>query len=85
MPAPCPICKDMPGPIDIRPALGERLKQIRDLNSWSQEELAHRLGIRREQLSRYERGVNDILLSTFYTWAKRLNMAPEKLLPKLSS
>jgi len=78
----CPICGAHEPAIDIRPQFGEHLKQFRLEKAWTQEEFAHRLGIRREVLSRYERGVQDILLSTLFTWSSRLNVPVLSLIPK---
>jgi transcriptional regulator with XRE-family HTH domain len=39
-------------------ALGTRIKALRKVRHWTQKELAHRLGIRFEQLNKYESGLN---------------------------
>ncbi|NJO39035.1 MAG: helix-turn-helix transcriptional regulator, partial [Rhizobiales bacterium] len=39
-------------------ALGARIKALRKVRHWTQKELAQRLGIRFEQLNKYESGLN---------------------------
>ena len=36
-----------------------RLKALRDLNNWSQEELAKRLGVSRSKIGNYEQGTRE--------------------------
>jgi putative transcriptional regulator len=43
---------------DLRTELGRRIVEIRARRGWSQAELARRLGVPRERLGKWERGVN---------------------------
>lgn len=45
-------------PIDL--AVGQRMKQRRRQLSWSQEELADKLGLSFQQVQKYERGANRV-------------------------
>lgn len=45
-------------PIDL--AVGQRMKQRRRQLSWSQEELAEKLGLSFQQVQKYERGANRV-------------------------
>ncbi len=42
----------------FRKALGSRLKQLRKQKRWSQKELAGKVGVRFQQLNKYESGLN---------------------------
>ena len=48
---------DMQTP-EFRKAFGARLKEQRKLKHWSQKELAAKVGIRFQQLNKYESGLN---------------------------
>ena len=39
-------------------SLGKRIRELRQRRSWSQQELADRVGVRQKQISSYERDVN---------------------------
>lgn len=43
---------------DIRRAFGTRLKELRKTRRWTQKQLAEKLGVRFQQLNKYECGLN---------------------------
>jgi ribosome-binding protein aMBF1 (putative translation factor) len=45
-------------PRDLIPATGRRIIQARKRRGWSQTELAHQLGVKRERVGNWERGEN---------------------------
>ncbi|WP_420040676.1 helix-turn-helix domain-containing protein [Gordonia sp. MP11Mi] len=73
-------------------ALGYRLVVLRKARGYSQEALAERSGMHRNQISNLERGtsnrephVADPLLSTVYRLAGALDVPPAYLMPDLRS
>ncbi len=48
----------------LRKVFGARLKGLRKQKGWAQKELAGRVGIRFQQLNKYESGLNTCLLYT---------------------
>ena len=73
-------------------SLGHRLVVIRKIRKYSQEDLAERAGLHRNQISNLERGtgnsglrVSDPVLSTVYRLARALDVPPAYLLPDLRS
>ena len=51
---------------------------------WTQEDLAHASGLATVQVSRIERGVREIRLTTLLRLLKALDVPPTTLLEKLS-
>lgn len=73
-------------------SFGNRLRTIRRERGLSQEELAHRCGMHRNQISNLERNTSnrepkiaDPQLSTVYRLAKALRVPPVYLLPDADS
>lgn len=60
---------------------GAHLKAYRLSLGFTQEVMAERMGLARTQLSRYERGKCEALLSTIYLWVERMNVEPIVFLP----
>ncbi len=54
--------------------IGKRLKQMRCLRGWSQEQLAEFSGITFQQIQKYERGTNRISASRLLQFSKALNV-----------
>jgi transcriptional regulator with XRE-family HTH domain len=52
----------------------ERVRQLRDKRSWSQEELAHRSGLARSFTGAIERGEKDVRLSTLVKLANTFSV-----------
>ncbi|GEE01817.1 hypothetical protein nbrc107696_22630 [Gordonia spumicola] len=73
-------------------SFGHRLVVIRKERGYSQEQLAERSGLHRNQISNLERGtsnrdpfVSDPQMSTVYRLARALDVPPSYLLPDLES
>lgn len=62
---------------------GENVRAARKAKGWTQEELAHESGLAAVQVSRIERGVREIRLTTFLRLLVALDAPPELLLRKL--
>lgn len=58
----------------------QRIKQRRISIGMSQEELAHRIGTTQSQISRYERGVNDLTGDVLAKLAYALNTTTDYIL-----
>lgn len=58
---------------------GERLKQIRRINGWSQEDLAAILNTSKQVISRYERGERSPKISTASEYAQALGISLNEL------
>jgi transcriptional regulator with XRE-family HTH domain len=59
---------------------GENVRAARKARGWTQEELAHRSGLAPVQISRIERGVREIRLTTLVCLLKALDVDPDLLL-----
>lgn len=61
--------------------MGDRIKELRILNGWSQEELGERLGLKRAAINKYETGsVENIKRSTIQKMADIFGVSPAYLL-----
>ena len=59
-------------PIDIR--VGERIREIRLLRKMSQTELAKQVGVRFQQVQKYETGLNRVAASRLHMIAEALDV-----------
>lgn len=59
---------------------GENLRAVRKAKGWTQEELAHQSGLAPVQVSRIERGVREIRLTTLVRLLAALEVPPRQLL-----
>lgn len=64
----------------FRKSLGARLKQLRKQKRWSQKELATKVGIRFQQLNKYESGLNTPPLEVLIKFADALGTTTDHLL-----
>jgi transcriptional regulator with XRE-family HTH domain len=62
---------------------GENVRTARKAKGWTQEELAHESGLAAVQVSRIERGVREIRLTTFLRLLAALDASPDLLLDGL--
>lgn len=58
----------------------ERLKELREENDWTQEQVAQAIGVKREQYRRYETGLNEIKASHIIQFAKLYHVTADYLL-----
>ena len=68
--------------------IGQRLKQIRLMRQWSQQQLGDAIGVSYQQVQKYEGGVDRISGSKLFRTAQALNVSiadlfPSKQLPRL--
>lgn len=76
----------MPPPARKRPLdpllkrLGDRIRELRNERGWSQEELAHRVGVDRTYQSDVERGQRNFGVQLVFVYAKALKVRPEELI-----
>lgn len=61
---------------------GENVRAARNARGWTQEELAHESGLAPVQVSRIERGVREIRLTTLVRLLAALEVAPEVLVDR---
>lgn len=64
----------------IRKDLGQRIKQLRKNKSWTQKELANRIGTSPAQLNKYEAGQNTPPLDKLILFAEILNTTVDFLI-----
>jgi transcriptional regulator with XRE-family HTH domain len=62
---------------------GSRVRSMREQKHWTQEELADRSGLTSVQISRIERGVREIRLTTLLRLIRAFEAKPDELLRKL--
>jgi transcriptional regulator with XRE-family HTH domain len=60
--------------------LGDNVRAARHAKGWTQEDLAHESGLAVVQISRIERGVREIRLTTFLKLVGALEIRPDELL-----
>ena len=58
----------------------QRLKDLREDNDLTQEQLAKKLNMKREQYRRYEAGINEIKASHIILFAKFYNVSTDYIL-----
>jgi HTH-type transcriptional regulator/antitoxin HipB len=59
---------------------GENVRAARKAKGWTQEDLAHESGLAPVQVSRIERGVREIRLTTLVRLVAALETSPSKLM-----
>jgi transcriptional regulator with XRE-family HTH domain len=59
---------------------GENVRTARKARGWTQEELAEKTGLAAVQVSRIERGVREVRITTLLRLLKALELPPETLL-----
>jgi transcriptional regulator with XRE-family HTH domain len=62
---------------------GASVRAAREARGWTQEELAHKSGLATVQVSRIERGVREIRLTTLVRLLTALDVTPNKLMRDL--
>ena len=70
---------------ESRKALGARIKALRKVKRWPQKELAARLGIRFQQLNKYESGLNTPPVEMLVALADALETSVDYLLTGAAS
>ena len=63
--------------------LSEKIIMLRKKYGWSQEELAERLDISRQSVSKWEQGVSDPSTSNLFALAKLFGVSVEELLKEV--
>lgn len=63
--------------------VGEQIRSARTMSGLSQQELASLIGIRRDVLAGYERGLKAVSLIRFHNICQQLGVAVEKVLESL--
>ncbi len=66
-------------------SFGANVRVARKAKGWTQEELAHESGLATVQVSRIERGVREIRLTTLVRLLAALDVSPDILLDGLLS
>ena len=64
---------------EIGKIIGERIKQLRKNNDWSQEELAHRANLNRTFVGAIERGEKNITIESLSKIASALEISLEEI------
>ena len=67
--------------VDIRVKLGNKIKQIRQKNKLSQEELAFETTLHRTYISDIERGSRNVSIKNIEKIAKALKVSLKELMP----
>jgi transcriptional regulator with XRE-family HTH domain len=65
---------------DAVESFGRKVRAARQARGWTQEELADRAGLAPVQVSRVERGVREVRLTTFLRLVSALGTTPDRLL-----
>ena len=63
--------------------LSEKIIMLRKKYGWSQEELAERLDISRQSVSKWEQGISDPSTSNLFALAKLFGVSVEELLKEV--
>ena len=63
---------DGPDPVDVY--VGDRIRQMRTLRGITQKELAGNIGVKFQQLQKYERGANRVSVSRLVMVAKTFDV-----------
>jgi transcriptional regulator with XRE-family HTH domain len=63
----------------VRKRLGKRVRSLREMRHWSQEELAHQSGLARSFTGAIERGEKDLRLTTLVKLANTFRIPISKL------
>ncbi len=66
---------------DIRILVGAKLRQLRENNGWSQEDLGFESGLHRNYIGGIERGERNVAIVNLAKLAKALGVMPRDLLP----
>lgn len=61
--------------------IGQKIRARRRALNLSQDQLANRMGIDRNIISRHENGSREMLISSFCDYAEELKVNPSELLP----
>lgn len=64
---------------NIRQIISNNIKNARKLLKITQDQIAKEWGIKREQYSRYERGINQLDYERIYQLCNRLDITPNEL------
>ena len=80
----CQICYNFFGRGDCMNDLAEKIKALRDLKGWSQEDLAEKLGISRSAVGNYEQGTREPDLETLENLADTFNCTMSYLVEPIS-
>lgn len=67
---------------DHRRVFGERVRELRTREGWSQEDFAHHVGLDRTYVSGIERGVRNPTLDVLHKLAQGLSVEVAELLGK---
>ena len=62
---------------------GQNVRAARHARGWTQEDLSHASGLAVVQVSRIERGIREIRLTTLLRLSRRLKLRPDDLLSGL--
>jgi len=65
--------------MNLKVKLGKRIKELRKKRGYSQEQLAEKLGIAQNTLSKIETGENFLTADTLENLARVLNVTPNEL------
>ena len=60
--------------------IAARIKELREILEYTQEEVAEEVGVSLEDYQRYEQAVNDVPISTLYAIADKLGVDPTVLM-----
>lgn len=60
--------------------IGDRIRELREARKWSQEHLAHVVGVDRTYQSDVERGMRNFGVRLLFDFAKTLKVKPEDLI-----
>lgn len=74
-----PLARKLPLDANLK-RLGSRIRELRTARGWSQEELAHRVGVDRTYQSDVERGMRNFGVQLVFDYAKALRIRPEDLM-----
>ncbi len=64
---------------DVKSLFGLRVRQLRKIRGWSQEEFAHQVGLDRSYMGGVERGERNISLENICLIAKAMGVPPANL------
>ena len=68
----------------LQKKIGNRIRELRSKQGWSQEGFAHRCGVHRAHMGQIERGEKDVTISTLKKVGKGLGMTVSEFLKDIA-
>ncbi|WCR54143.1 MAG: hypothetical protein PG981_001165 [Wolbachia endosymbiont of Ctenocephalides orientis wCori] len=71
--------------VNIDKEIGKKVRELRLVMGMSQDDLGKKVGVTFQQIQKYEKGINRIVVGMLYKLAKALGVTPKDLFPDTNS